>query len=139
MPNSESKRSMLLGMSTGKATHILTRDLLFKHAQSEGNKCFRCGGEMTRDNFSIEHKTSWMSDPNPAESFFDLENVTYSHKKCNSKAGLISPDRKKAEHGSTGKYASGCRCLECKSGHAKYHRKYYSKDKRREKYLRLGT
>lgn len=40
---------------------------------------------MTIDTFSIEHKEPWLH--NSPELFWDLENITYSHKKCNK------PDR----------------------------------------------
>ena len=32
---------------------------------------------------SIEHKVPWMSADNPIDAFFDLDNIAFSHLKCN--------------------------------------------------------
>ena len=130
------KRPKLLGMHPASASAKLLRDILFDFVQKEGTKCFRCSGDLYRDNFSIEHKESWMSSPNPLESFFDLENISYSHKNCNYAARDASTE---AKCGTAYKYKKGCRCAECKAAKASLVKKYYTPEGRREKYLRTGT
>jgi hypothetical protein len=75
-----------LGMSPGSATHKLTRNLLFRYIQqNHDDVCYRCGSKIeTLASFSIEHKEPWRnSDPN---LFWDLENISFAHKKCNIQA-----------------------------------------------------
>ena len=40
---------------------------------------------MSRDTFSIEHKVAWLDSENPVDLYFDLENISFSHLKCNVK------------------------------------------------------
>lgn len=83
------KKAALLGQSVSAAHRRLLRLVLFRELQISGrDKCYRCGKPMTEDNWSLEHKKSWQSSENPKESYFDLDNVTFSHHKCNSEAGL---------------------------------------------------
>jgi hypothetical protein len=77
------KKSLLLGMNFGTVRFRLDRDLLFKLAMALGYKCFHCGKELTRETFSIEHKKPWALQSNPKESFFDLDNIDFSHAACN--------------------------------------------------------
>jgi hypothetical protein len=77
------KKSQLLGMSFMTARGRLERDLLFKLAVAAGYCCFRCGGPLTRDTFSVEHKKPWAHETDPKAAFFDLENVAFSHGECN--------------------------------------------------------
>ena len=107
----------------------LDRDLLFGFVIAARHKCFRCGGEMTRDDFSVEHKQHWMTAADPKASFFDPANIAYSHFSCNTK--FTSRNR---EHS----YAKGCRCDECKAEKRAY-RGEYSAEKRRERYEKYGT
>ena len=60
-----------------------------------GHVCHRCGGELTRETFSVEHKVAWQSAPDPQAAFFDLDNIAFSHKACNQ-AEMISRRRKYA-------------------------------------------
>lgn len=70
-------------MTTGKASHRLVKDLLFDFVVKAGHKCYRCNGELTRDTFSIEHKKAWLDSGEPVQLFFDLDNIAFSHMKCN--------------------------------------------------------
>jgi hypothetical protein len=81
-----SKKHAQLGMNAGTAAHRLRRDVLFKLIDEAGHLCFRCGEAMQRDNFSIEHIVPWLDSPNPVLLFFDLNNISFSHKHCNSDA-----------------------------------------------------
>ena len=76
-----------LGMNPSTASHRLVKDILFNFVRNSGYKCFRCGGNLTRDTFSIEHIESWLDSDNPKEKYFDLDNITFSHLSCNSRAG----------------------------------------------------
>ena len=79
---SKDKKSEALGMNFTTAHYRLTRDLLFNLVKDE--PCFRCGGKLERENFSIDHKESWLSSSNPKDMFFSLDNISYSHHACNS-------------------------------------------------------
>ena len=78
-------KDKILGMSFGTASNRLRKSILFSLVQQIGlDKCFRCGQkiEYERD-LSIEHKKPWQSDADPVQSFFDLDNIAFSHLKCN--------------------------------------------------------
>ena len=78
--------SKQLGMSAGSAAHQLTRILLFGYIQRNNeNICYRCGSVIeTFAEFSIEHKEPWRNVS--SELFWDLNNVAFSHKVCNTRA-----------------------------------------------------
>lgn len=80
---SKNKKNTQLGMNAGTAAHRLKIDLLFDFVIKAGHKCFRCGEELTRDTFSIDHKISWLDSENPVVNFFDISNIAYSHMICN--------------------------------------------------------
>lgn len=82
--NAKAKKSFQLGMNFATAAGRLRADLLFKFVALSGERCFRCNGELTRENFSIEHKKPWLDADNPKDRFFDLENIAFSHHKCNA-------------------------------------------------------
>ena len=75
----------LLGEPIGTASAKLRKAILFKLVQSAGLAvCFHCKEKINDiSNFSIEHKEAWQSSENPTESFYDLENIAFSHLKCN--------------------------------------------------------
>lgn len=124
-----------LGMNPSTASNRLVKDLLFSLAVEAGHKCFQCGGVLTRDTFSIEHKTPWLHSDDPVKTYFDLGNIGFSHLSCN-----IGAARKvrNEECGTDTKYSSGCRCEECKTAHATAKRSRYCPDARRAKYLSKG-
>lgn len=109
------KKQLQLGMNPSTASNRLVKDVLFKLICDSGlNSCYQCGEEMSRDDFSIEHKTAWLDSPNPVELYFDLDNISFSHILCNiSKArrynkGLVNP-----VCGTLWAYQNGCRCELC--------------------------
>lgn len=76
-------------MSHGKAAHKLWRSIMFKLVQqTEQDICYRCQKRIaTIKEFSIEHKESWQLADNPRKTFFDLDNISFSHQICNSRHG----------------------------------------------------
>lgn len=77
------KRANQLGMPQGTAAHRLRVDIMFSLVIRLGYKCHRCGCELTRADFSIDHKIEWQDSDNPAGLFFDLNNVAFSPHSCN--------------------------------------------------------
>lgn len=73
-------------MSYSTATYRLYRQIMFAMAQElERDFCFRCDKQIVRiGDFTVEHKLPWL-DVDPA-LFWDLENIAFSHQKCNSGA-----------------------------------------------------
>ena len=128
-------KSRLLGMSFATARARLDRDILFMLAVTAGHKCYRCGGELSRDTFSVDHKDNWSLAEDPVKAFFSLENIAFSHQHCNTKE--MSDRRAKGLHNATTYRKKGCRCDECKK--AVMADFVYDKDKRRERYLKYGT
>ena len=48
--------------------------------------CFHCKKKIESvSEFSIEHKKAWLDSDRPKEMFFDLNNISFSHKSCNFK------------------------------------------------------
>lgn len=72
-----------LGMSHGAASGQLKKRILFSLLiRLKENTCFRCKAEITSvDELSIEHKQPW--EGISADLFWDLENIAFSHLKCN--------------------------------------------------------
>jgi len=77
------KKAQQLGMNPSTASGRLVKDLLFKFVIDSGHKCHRCGDDLTRDTFSIEHIKEWLDSDNPVGLYFDLSNIAFSHKTCN--------------------------------------------------------
>lgn len=110
-----SKKKQQLGMNESTASHRLLKDILWDFiTKYRVNKCFHCKKPMTRDDFSIEHKKPWLDSEDPEGLFFDLKNISYSHKSCNF-AAARRPTKNSCNvgHGTAGRYNFGCRCEEC--------------------------
>lgn len=126
----EDKKKNQLGMNPSTAAHRLRMDLLFSFVKD--TPCYHCGELMTRDNFSIEHKTPWLDSDNPVELFFDLNNISYSHLTCNASAAR-RPHKK---------YSSPEEKREANTRHERERWRSLSKEqqqaRRRDKYLRFG-
>jgi len=136
---SKYKKTQQLGMNPSTASGRLVKDLLFNFVKKADITCFQCGGELTRDTFSIEHKTPWLDSESPIDLYFDTDNISYSHLNCNIKSA-----RKRGptviEHGTvTGYVDKGCRCDPCKEAKASYSKKKYSPEERRKRYLVTGS
>lgn len=86
MSNTAIKKKSKLGMNISTANARLQRDLLYALVVKTGqNACYRCGREMTRETFSIEHKVGWLNSDDPVGLYFNLDNISYSHLGCNSR------------------------------------------------------
>jgi hypothetical protein len=122
------KKKDQLGMNCGTASYRLVKDLLFSFVKDI--PCYHCGGQLSRDTFSIEHIKPWLDSENPVELFFDLENISFSHKSCNYSASR-RPHKK---------YESAYE--QKKAGWKRYREslpKEVRKQRRREQYLRTGN
>ncbi len=88
---SNAEKTRLLGMPFGTANNRLRKMLLFDLVTASPGrrrvsalKCYRCDEEIgSIEDFSIEHKESWMSAEDPVRAFFDLDNIAFSHISCN--------------------------------------------------------
>ena len=115
------KKNKQLGEPYGTANHKLKRNLIYSLAvRLNLNTCFRCRQQITSSEvLSIDHKVDWLDSENPRETFFDLENIAFSHLNCNIAAGrrskITGPEDPKLKHGTDNAYDKfGCRCNECK-------------------------
>ena len=71
-----------LGENVSTAMNRLIRNILIDFTTRDGVKCFDCGKEITRNNYTIGHKKDWMKQPFPKKYFFDLSNFCLRHKNC---------------------------------------------------------
>ena len=83
--STKQEKARQLGMDPGTANNQLNKKLIFSLTQKTGEDiCFKCGKKiMSADELSKEHKKDWMHSEDPAGLYFDIENIAYSHKKCN--------------------------------------------------------
>lgn len=120
-------------MSGSTARHKLVKSILFDMAKKLGiDTCYRCDNQITDEkDFSIEHKNPWYKSIDPVRLYFSLNNITFSHISCNTKARkyFVPHNKGNITHGLSG-YRLGCRCEVCKQIVSNY---------RKEKYKRLGT
>ena len=122
------KKQQQLGMNPSTASHRLVKDILFSLIKD--TPCFHCGEPLTRETFSIEHKAPWLNSDDPVGRFFDLDNISYSHLLCNTRAG-----------GRDSKLSEQKRSERNKEYYKKYRAKMTKeerKEKRRQQYLRTG-
>ena len=77
-----------LGMSPGKARNRLVNSLLFSFVQTTNqDTCYRCEKRIESVNdFSLDHIKNWRNSNDPINLFFDLNNISFSHKSCNYSA-----------------------------------------------------
>ena len=121
------KKSQQLGMSSGKASGILLKDILWDMlVKTNQTLCYHCGEEMSRSTFSVEHKEPWLDSEEPKQLFFSLENISFSHFLCNCLAARRAPQVKK--HGIS-RYRAGCRCEVCVAAKSVQKRKYLDSKK----------
>lgn len=109
------------------SSYKLNKDILFKFIRDAGHVCFRCGGELTRNNFSIDHKVPWLGDKEASTLFYDLGNIAYSHNICNTKAAR-KPNKRLIPR----------TIEEQREEWAAKARRQYTSEKRRNKYLKYG-
>lgn len=127
-----------LGMNASTASARLVKDVLYRLVVEGGkNTCHQCKGEMTRETFSIEHKTPWLHSEDPLGLFFDQSNIAFSHIRCNVAAGR-RPTKGTSVCGTASKYVMGCRCAACKESERLRSRKRYTPERRKAQYARTG-
>ena len=83
---SNETKNRLLGQSFGAASNRLRKMILYSmlYGKVYSQNCFRCGQEIAHiDDLSIEHKDPWQAAADPKVSFFDLNNIAFSHLSCN--------------------------------------------------------
>jgi 5-methylcytosine-specific restriction endonuclease McrA len=116
------KKNEQLGMNPGTAANRLRKMVMFSLLQEYGrNICFQCGKHIEDiDNLSIEHKIPWLDSEDPVGTFFDLNNIAFSHMSCNYSAAKTWNKGNKSPHGTESRYHFGCRCSECQIAHAHY-------------------
>ena len=107
------------GTANGRLRKIVLFELLKRHNE---NICFQCGKFIENvEEFSVEHKVPWLDSENPTKLFFDIDNIAFSHLRCN----IVAAKRTVSPHGTQGRYQNHkCRCLLCKEAHAKQARLY---------------
>lgn len=106
MPSTKTKeiKRQQLGMDAGTAQSRLRKMLLFRLAGRLGlTICYRCGRKISscRD-LSIDHKVDWLHSASPKDVFFDLENIAFSHLKCNVAAARKCHSVISNKHGTKG-------------------------------------
>jgi len=79
--NSNTKKAEQLGMSPGKASGRLKKEIMFNLLSRLGeNICFQCLKTIdSADDLSIEHKKPWLNSEDPCRLFYDPENIAFSH------------------------------------------------------------
>ena len=105
-------KSKQLGIPYGTAGNRLRKALLFKYVKKcHEDICFKCNKKIILiEDFTIEHKVPWQN--KHVSLFWDLGNISFSHKKCN-KRELRYPNGR--NHGTRGKYdVEKCRCDLCR-------------------------
>lgn len=84
------------------------------------------------DDFSIEHMEAWQQAKNPKEAFFDLDNISFSHLKCNIAVGK-KMEKQPPIHGLSTTYKSGkCKCPKCTEATKMYMREWRKTNKNRK-------
>lgn len=126
-------KSDLLGEPFGTAQNKLRKKLLF-HLAGKANmlQCYRCAEQIeTVAGFSVEHTKSWQYSANPVETFYDVEEIAFSHLICNVSASKDSSYSQKQITCSKGHvystvHKNGKLVNRCKECHAQHQRNYRS-------------
>ena len=82
--NRYKRRSAFLGMSFATANQQLRKRILFHLLKKHGeNVCLKCKNVIDKiEELSIEHIKPW--EGISVELFWDMDNITFSHLKCNT-------------------------------------------------------
>lgn len=108
-------------MPHGTANARLRKAIIFKLLKdAKLNFCFQCSAEIDKiETLSIEHKIPYLDSHDPKKLFFDLDNIAFSHLKCNIDARripekIVDKDDFRVKHGRSTYERRGCRCDICK-------------------------
>lgn len=90
------RKSAALGMNASTAASNLRKQIIYHLAGVAGLlDCFKCGTHIGVDNFSIEHKVAWLNADDPKATFFDINNIAFSHlNPCNKRSGPLSTNKR---------------------------------------------
>lgn len=130
MSKGNKKKAEQLGMSHGAASNRLRKQIMFaliKFSKIDDlDICFQCGEKIENvDNLSIEHIVPWLDSEDPVELYFDLDNIAFSHLKCNVGAARVT---NRSPHGTEGRYNRyACRCDKCREANTVAQRKTRNK------------
>ena len=88
-------------MPIGTASARLKKNIMFDLlCRLNENKCYQCGEIIENaENLSVEHKIPYLHSENPQELFFNLDNIAFSHLKCN--IGAARKPQKNSANSST--------------------------------------
>ena len=116
MDSSNKRKYELLGIPYGTAQHQLRKKIMFEMMQKlERDICYRCNKKIDNiDELSVEHKEAWQQAENPIDAFYNLDNIAFSHLKCNMNAAK-KPEKQPIIHGTVSGYEKGCRCDGCRN------------------------
>lgn len=91
MKRANELKAKQLGMAYGTASNRLKKAVMLRLLQKLGEDfCFRCNAKIeTAVELSIDHKVPWLN--GSPEQFWDLENIAFSHLRCNIQAGRWNP------------------------------------------------
>lgn len=64
-----------------KLSRLITYSLL---VETDRHTCCRCNKPLSADTFSIDHMENWLNSKSPRQLFFDIKNIDFSCKTCNS-------------------------------------------------------
>ena len=84
------EKSKQLGVNFSTASNQLRKLMMFRLVQKCGEAvCFRCGRTIDDPaDLSLDHKKDWLHSEQVQELFWDLDNIAFSHKRCNILASL---------------------------------------------------
>lgn len=93
-------KSDLLGINFSTAASALRKQIIYHLAgKLELLDCYKCGEHIELERFSIEHKESWMQSTEPKVSFFDMDNIAFSHLvPCNTRSSGSGKANKAKTH-----------------------------------------
>lgn len=81
----DEKANNQLRQNRRTASHKLSRLILFSLLKETGRcTCARCNKDLTEDSFSIDHMENWLDSEDPRSTFFDIKNIDFSCKLCNT-------------------------------------------------------
>jgi len=126
--NFKDKKSKQLGINFSTAQNRLRKKIMFMFVQRmKFDECYRCKKLIVEaDDMSIDHKKPWLDED--TRLFWDLGNIAFSHKSCNSsharfkkRNGKVKFDnfignrsKEDGHYPSRTWYDRGCRCNDCR-------------------------
>ncbi len=129
------KKAAQLGMKHVTADWRLKKALLYHLAcKLNMHLCYRCGESIdSSDDFTVDHKKNWLN-VDPA-LFWDMDNIAFSHKRCNVKGEEAERVVLKGACSQCGRGVPEIqmkpgkrRCKECfKKYHAAYMKQYHKR------------